>query len=98
MTTTKSKTRSFQDDCDSGPRKDTSSGQACEALDKSSISELSTNAINGMTCDELVRMIQVSELPRESFLDLKRRLRFYDIETLKRLAHLARRCCQNRGY
>jgi hypothetical protein len=68
----------------------------CEALDKSTIADASAASIDHMTCDELVRMILAAQLPTLCRPDLDRRLRFYDRETLKRLAHVARRCSQNR--
>ena len=66
-----------------------------EALDKSDIAALSAAVINGMTCDEMVRMIRVAILPTLLRADLDRHLPFYDHTVLTRLAHLARRCCRN---
>jgi len=68
-----------------------------EALDKSDIAELSATAINNMTCDELVRMIRVANLRNLLRPDLVRDLPFYDHTVLTRLAHLAQRCCRNKG-
>lgn len=61
-----------------------------EALDMSDIAELSTTAINNMSCDELVRVIRVAGLPDQLCPNLDKRLPFYDHTTLTRLAHLAR--------
>ena len=68
-----------------------------EALDKSDIAEWSAAVINDMTCDELVRMIRVANLPVLLRPDLDRHLPFYDHAVLTRLAHLASRCCRNQG-
>jgi len=68
-----------------------------EALDKSDIAELSAAAINNMTCDELVRMIRVSNLPTLLRSDIDQHLPFYDHTALTRLAHLAQRCCRSHG-
>jgi len=68
-----------------------------EALEKSDIAELSATAINKMTCNELVRMIRVAELPALLCPNLDEHLRFYDHTVLTKLAHLAQRCCRNQG-
>lgn len=68
-----------------------------EALDKSDIAELSPTAIDNMTCDELVRLIQVANLPVLLRSDLDQHLPFYDRTVLTRLAHLAQRCCRTYG-
>lgn len=68
-----------------------------EALDKLAVAELSAAVINDMTCDELVRMIRVATLPALLRSDLERHLPFYDHTVLKRLAHLASRCCRKQG-
>lgn len=72
--------------------------QVDQALEKSDIAELSSTAINRMTCDELLRVVQVAELPQSMTPNRKPALPSGDRETLLRLAHLARRCCQNQGY
>jgi hypothetical protein len=56
---------------------------------------LNAAVINGMTCDELVRMIRAANLPALLSLDLDQHLPFYDRTVLTRLAHLAQRCCCN---
>lgn len=65
-----------------------------EALDKFDIAELSPTAIDNMTCDELVRLIQVANFPDLLRSDLDQHLPFYDRTVLTRLAHLAQRCCR----
>lgn len=64
--------------------------------DKLSISMLAAAAINQMTCAELVLLIRDAGLPGPYSPELERRLPFYDRTVLLRLAHLAKRCCQNR--
>lgn len=72
--------------------------EQCEPLDKSSIAELPAALIAEMTCEELCRMIRAAELPTLGGTDIDGRLTFYDRQTLIRLAHLARRCCQTQGH
>ena len=72
-----------------GFRRSRARRDAFEALDKSDIAELSAEAINNMTCDELVRMIHVANLPDLLRSDLDQHLPFYDRTVLTRLAHLA---------
>lgn len=67
------------------------------ALEKTDIDELSATAINNMTCDELVRMIHVANLPTLRRSDLDQHLPFFDRTVLIPLAHLAKRCCRNHG-
>lgn len=74
-----------------------SSTDGLQALEKSDVGELSAAAISNMTCDELVRVIRVASPPALLGPDLEKRLPFYDHAVLARLAHLARRCCRNRG-
>ncbi len=71
--------------------------QRFETLNKSTIADLTADAINGMTSDELAQVIRAAELPTHSHVDLRRHLRMYDCETLRRWAHLARRFCQLQG-
>jgi len=68
-----------------------------EALEKSDIAELSVTTINKMTCDELVRMIRVTNLLSLLRPGLDEHLPFYDHAVLVRLAHLAQRCCSTQG-
>jgi hypothetical protein len=66
-----------------------------DALDQGMIADFPSTRIAAMSCNELVRMIQVADLP---FLTAEtcEHLNFYDRQTLERLANLARRCCLNR--
>lgn len=73
-------------------------GDQCEALDKSTIAELSGTLIDSMSREELVRVIRAAELLPHFRDELQRALPFYDCELLRRLAHLAKRCCQNQGH
>ncbi len=70
---------------------------ADEALDKSTISQLSAILITRMTEEELIRVISIGGRP---LLDRGTwpRLEYLDRPTLERLAYLARYCCQNGGY
>lgn len=67
-----------------------------EALDKSDVAELSSVQISRMTCDELVRVIRVAQLPLLR-PDADEQLEFQDRPTLETLVYLARRCCRNQG-
>lgn len=67
----------------------------CEALDKSSVAELTALMIDDMSCDELFRVICASELPRLLCFDVWWNISLHARETLRRLAYLARQCCQN---
>jgi hypothetical protein len=69
-----------------------------EAIDKSSVAELSAALIDSMTRDELIQVIRAAELQTLFRPDLQQCLRFYERETLKRLAYLARQCCHNQSY
>lgn len=69
-----------------------------EALDKSTVADLSSSAIEQMTCEELVRVITAAELPQQLGRGRSLELPYGDREALLRLAHLARRCCRNQGY
>ena len=72
-------------------------GSDTAPLDKPMIAELSNDAIEAMTSDELRQLIEASEHPWRGNR-LHRRLQFCDRDTLVRLAYLARRCCRNQGY
>ena len=71
--------------------------KSCEALDKSSVAELSAALIDSMTCDELIQVIRTAKLQTLFRPDLQQCLPFYERETLKRLAYLARQCCQHQS-
>ena|SRR5579862_9847678 len=66
-------------------------------FDKASIAALSRDQIEKMPTDELVRVVRSSKIP---FIrgDAADRLGLCDLETLRRLAFLARRTCRNQGY
>ena len=68
-----------------------------DALDLSAIAELSEQQIPGLTRDELIRLIQASQLlfPES---ELGSQLDLCDRPSLERLAHLARRRCRHRVY
>ena len=69
----------------------------CEALDKSTIADLSATIIDKMTYDELIRVIRAAGLLAVRRDDFQGCLPLYDCGTLRRLAHLARRYCQNQA-
>lgn len=68
--------------------------QKFDALDKAIVAELTAEQIVRMTCDELVRVILVADMALLQ-PEARAKLKFYDRETLQRLAFLARRCCRN---
>jgi hypothetical protein len=68
-----------------------------EMLDKSMIAALPALAIQRMDCDELVRLIEATDLPMIRG-ERSRHLMNMDRNALLRLAYLARRCCRNQGY
>jgi hypothetical protein len=69
-----------------------------ESLDKSTIADLSVTVVDGMSCDELIGVIGAAGLSTLLSDDFQGCLPLGDCETPRRLAHLARRCCQNQGY
>ena len=69
-----------------------------DALDKSEVAELSMAAIDQMTCDELKRVILAADFLHRLTPNHQPVEPTGDRETLLRLAHLARRCCQHQGY
>jgi len=72
--------------------------QVCQPLGKSAVAQLTAVVIDGLTCEELVGVIRAANLPPLSRPELQQRLPFYDHDTLRRLAYLARRCCRNQGF
>lgn len=78
-----------------GPRSTSTKPKSGEVLDKSSVAELSATLIDSMARDQLIRVIRAAGLPDQFRPDVQKCLPFYDRETLKRLAYLARQCCQN---
>jgi hypothetical protein len=67
-------------------------------LDKSMVADLSSLALERMTCEELARVICAVELPQLLDRDRNCQLPHGDREALLRLAYLARNCCRNQGY
>jgi len=88
-------------DVDRSPtRERNSNAQAAtrdEALEKSAVAEIAMGLFSKMGPQQLIRVIRAAELP---LLDARtsERLQYLDRATLQRLAHLAQRCCRNRGY
>jgi hypothetical protein len=66
-------------------------------FDKPSVAKLAIGKIAEMSREELVRVIDGSDLPLINS-STRQRLRYLDRSTLQRLAQLARRCCRNQGY
>lgn len=62
-----------------------------EALDKVSVAELPGSAIDEMEREELIRVIRVARLPPACGSPC---LSFFDLDLLRRLAYLAKKCCQ----
>jgi len=71
-----------------------SNGFATKDLDTQvAIAELTVADIHGMERADLIKVIVMGQIP---FLD-ESRLEHQDLETLRRLAFLARNCCQNQA-
>jgi hypothetical protein len=66
-----------------------------EALDSSTIAGLSATTIERMTRRELIRVIRAARVPDRLCPKSGHCLAFYDLKTLRRLAYVARRCCQS---
>lgn len=66
-------------------------------FDKPSVAGLAIGMIAEMSREELIRVIDGSDLPLINSSN-RQRLRYLDRATLQRLAQLARRCCRNQGY
>lgn len=66
------------------------------AFNEANVADLTTQLISRMSRHELVKVVQLAEVP---FLrkETLQRLEYLDSETLKRLAFLARRCCRQRS-
>lgn len=69
-----------------------------DALDKSLIAELSSSAIDKMSCEELARVVTAANLAQKLSREQSYVLPVGNREAMLRLAHLARRCCRNQGY
>lgn len=70
--------------------------EPCEALDQATIAELTSDLIYEMSRVELVRVIRAGGIVNLLSRSLQERLCFYDLETLRRLAFVARNCCQHK--
>jgi len=70
---------------------------AGDTLDKRGIAELSSLQIAEMSRHELIDVVRSAQMEL-LHRDITDHVELYDRETLKRLAHLARRCCRNQGY
>ena len=66
-------------------------------FDKPSVAHLAIGTIAEMSREELIRVIDGSDLPLINSSN-RRRLKYLDRATLARLAQLGRRCCRNQGY
>ena len=71
-----------------------SNGFATKDLNsQGAVADLTVADIHGMERTELIQVIVLGQIP---FLD-ESRLEHQDLETLRRLAFLARNCCQNQA-
>lgn len=68
-----------------------------ESLDKATIAALPAMTIQQMNREELVRLIEATDLPMARG-ERSQHLLDTDRNALLRLAYLARRCCRNQGY
>ena len=66
-------------------------------FDRPSVAHLAIGTIAEMSREELIRVIDGSDLPLINSSN-RRRLKYLDRATLARLAQLGRRCCRNQGY
>ena len=66
-------------------------------FDRPSVAHLAIGTIAEMSREELIRVIDGSDLPLINSSN-RRRLKYLDRATLARLAKLGRRCCRNQGY
>jgi hypothetical protein len=65
-------------------------------FDRPSVAHLAIGTIAEMSREELIRVINGSDLPLVTSSN-RQRLKYLDRASLERLAQLGRRCCQNRG-
>lgn len=68
------------------------------ALDKPSVADLSTEAIDIMERDDLIEVICAAGLPMRHDAEMARWVQLCDPQALRRLAHVARRSCRTGGY
>jgi hypothetical protein len=66
-------------------------------FDRPSVARLAIGTIAEMSREELIRVINGSDLPLVTSSN-RQRLNYLDRASLERLAQLGRRCCRNRGY
>jgi len=66
-------------------------------FDRPSVAKLAIGTIAEMSREELIRVIEGSDLPLINSSN-RQRLNYLDRASLERLAQLGRRCCQNQGY
>ena len=66
-----------------------------EALDRAAVAAAPRAAIERMSRGELIRLIRAAELPHRLCSGDRANLTYLDLPTLRRLAYLARLCCQN---
>jgi hypothetical protein len=66
-------------------------------FDRPSVAKLAIGTIAEMSREELIRVIEGSDLPLIN-KSSRQRLNYLDRGSLERLAQLGRRCCQNQGY
>jgi hypothetical protein len=66
-------------------------------FDKPSVAGLATGRIAEMSREDLICVIDGSDLPLINSSN-RQRLRYLDRDSLQKLAQLARRCCRNQGY
>ena len=79
------------------PEETSSSTVALQRFDRRAIAGLSCAEIHGLTCEELVSVVQTAPPPTVP-LEMLEHLEFQNREVLERLAFLARECCRNQGF
>jgi hypothetical protein len=67
------------------------------ALDKSIVASIPATLIEQMTREELLQMISVADVPLWRGTECDELLSHKDDELLRRMAYLARQCCQNQA-
>src|SRR5579872_4775328 len=84
----------------SSPREQTSeqwSRRGNRRFDRPSVAKLAIGTIAEMSREELIRVINGSDLPLVNSSN-RQRLKYLDRASLERLAQLGRRRCRNQGY
>jgi hypothetical protein len=72
-----------------------SAAKPATPFDRAAIARLSCADIQGLSCEELVRIVRTAP-PPTVLPPMLARLEFQNREILERLAFLARECCRNR--